>query len=72
MLLPRVLAIAAIALLLLGLVYAGYVNELLKGAVAPWHRGTLLIGFIIGVGAVSRLLTNLALKRRKRIGREQS
>jgi len=72
MLLPRLLAIAAVAVILLGLAYAGYVNELLKGAIAPWHRGALLVGFIIGVGAVSRLLANLAVRRRATIGREQS
>jgi hypothetical protein len=72
MLLPRMLTIAAVALLLLGLVYAGYVNELLKGAIAPWHRGVLVVGFIIGAGAVSRELTTVALKRRKRVGRDES
>ena len=58
---PRALTVAAIAVLLIGLFYVGYVNELLKGAISPWHRGALLIGFIIGVGAVSRHLSGLAV-----------
>ncbi|OYW45813.1 MAG: hypothetical protein B7Z08_11535 [Sphingomonadales bacterium 32-68-7] len=45
------------------LAYAGYVNELLKDAVAPWHRGILLMGFIIGAGATSRHLAKIADQR---------
>jgi len=45
------------------LVYAGYANELLKGAVSAPHRATLIIGFILGAGAVSRWIVEQDYKR---------
>lgn len=45
------------------LVYVGYANELLKGAVSDLHRAILLIGFIVGAGAVSRWIMEQDYKR---------
>lgn len=50
-------------LLLIGLYYAGYVNQLLKGAIADVHRGVLVIGFIVGVAAAASYL-GVALAKR--------
>lgn len=45
------------------LLYAGYANELLKGAVSGVHRAILIIGFILGAGAVSRWIMEQDYKR---------
>ena len=50
-------------LLLIGLYYAGYVNELLKGKIPDMHRGTLVIGFIVGIAAASSYLSVALAKR---------
>jgi len=52
------------------LVYAGYANELLKGAVSGLHRLILIVGFIAGAGAASRWIMKQDYKRNiKRIKR---
>ena len=52
------------------LVYAGYANEMLKGAVSGLHRVILIVGFIGGTGAVSRWIMEQDYKRNiKRIKR---
>lgn len=51
------------ALFLAACAYVGYANELLKAAVAPSHRVVLIIGFILGAGAVSRWILTLNIKR---------
>jgi hypothetical protein len=56
----KLIAASAWILFLGALVYVGYVNELLKGALAPWHRAAIMIGFIVGAGAVSRYIANIA------------
>ena len=66
------MAAAAVALFLGALIYVGYVNELLKGAISPWHRAVIIIGFIIGAGAASRYVATLSdrrLARRRRARR---
>jgi hypothetical protein len=45
------------------LIYAGYANELLKDAVSAPHRTVLIIGFIVGAGAVSRWIMEQDYKR---------
>jgi 4-hydroxybenzoate polyprenyltransferase len=45
------------------LAYAGYASELLKGAVSESHRAILIIGFILGAGAVSRWIMEQDYKR---------
>jgi hypothetical protein len=58
------LALALAGAVFLGAcVYVGYANELLKGLVPPWHRVTLLVGFLLGAGAVSRWIMVLDLRR---------
>lgn len=59
----RIVSALTFGLLLVGLFYAGYVNELLKGAIPGRHRGVLIIGFIVGVGAASSYL-GVALAKR--------
>jgi hypothetical protein len=69
---PRLIAAFAVAAFLGACFYVGYINEQLKAAVAPWHRAALMVGFILGAGAVSRHLLELAKKRsahRNRVGR---
>jgi hypothetical protein len=56
---------------LVGMLYAGYLNGLLKGEIASFHRGALLIGFVVGVGFISAyvmrsLATHLSDRLRKR------
>ena len=51
----RIATAAAFGLLLPALFYVGYVNELLKGVIAPWHRAVILIGFIVGAWAASAI-----------------
>ncbi|MBT2134843.1 hypothetical protein KK137_10900 [Croceibacterium sp. LX-88] len=65
---PRIIAAAAAALFILACFYVGYINELLKGSLSPWHRAIVLIGFIIGAGAASRYVANLASNRLARGG----
>ena len=43
--------------------YVGYANELLKGAISPWHRAILMMGFLVGAGAVSRWIVVRDIKR---------
>jgi len=59
----RLIAASAVAVFLGACAYVGYINEQLKVAIAPWHRGVLMVGFIIGAGAVSRYLLEVATKR---------
>ncbi len=49
----KVVYAATFGLLLIGFFYAGYANQLLKGAVPDLHRGLIVIGFIVGVSAGS-------------------
>jgi hypothetical protein len=37
-----------------GLVYAGYLNQILKGQVEGHHRLVLILGFMVGVYASAR------------------
>ena len=60
---PRIIAAVAMASFFGALFYVGYVNELLKGAIAPWHRAVIMIGFIIGAGAASRYVAQWAGSR---------
>jgi len=48
---------------LASLAYAGYASELLKGAVSEPDRAVLIIGFILGAGAVSRWIMEQDYKR---------
>lgn len=43
-------------LFLLGLLFAGYANERVKSALTDLDRVILLVGFIVGVGAIVRWL----------------
>ena len=43
--------------------YVGYANELLKEAVSPLHRVILIIGFLLGAGALSRWIMTHDIKR---------
>lgn len=54
--LSRIAGAAEFALFLAACTYVGYVNEVLKGAVAPWHRAVIMIGFLIGAGTASRFV----------------
>jgi hypothetical protein len=65
---PRLIAVAAIALFLAACAYVGYVSELLKGTIAEPHRAIVMIGFLIGAGAISRWLTDYATKLVERKG----
>lgn len=61
------------AVFLAACLYVGYANELLKEAVSPWHRVTLLVGFLLGAGAVSRWIMILDVQRNmKRIRRARA
>ncbi len=60
---PRLIALASIAVFLLACGYVGYVNEQLKGAIGHIHRAAILSGFLIGAAACSRYLSVQALKR---------
>ena len=51
------------ALLLVGLLYAGFVNQLLMGTIPNLHRGILIIGFIAGVAAASSYVGVYVAKR---------
>jgi hypothetical protein len=62
----RLIAAAAIMLFLVACLYVGYVNELLKGAVATPHRIVLLAGFLIGAASSARFL--MAVANRKLAG----
>jgi hypothetical protein len=56
-----------------GVFYAGYANELLKDLISPWDRVSLLCGFLLGAGAVSRWIMALDLRRNlKRIKRARA
>lgn len=44
-----VIKIVTFALLVSGLFYAGYANELLKVTISPVDRGIIIIGFIYGI-----------------------
>lgn len=69
--LPRLIAVAGLAVLFGGLIYVGYINEQLKGAIAGPHRLILLCGFLVGVSATARWIMEAALKlleKRKRSG----
>ena len=48
------------AAFLAALAYAGYVNELLKGAVSDFNRALLLVGFVVGAYGSSRALLSWA------------
>jgi hypothetical protein len=50
----------ATAAFLAALAYAGYINELLKGAVSDFNRALLVIGFVIGAYGSSRALLSWA------------
>lgn len=61
------------AVFLVACLYVGYANEVLKNLVPPWHRVTLLIGFMLGAGAVSRWIMAFDLQRNlKRIRRARA
>ncbi|MDP3907757.1 hypothetical protein [Novosphingobium sp.] len=49
------------------LAYAGYANELLKGAVSAPHRAILITGFILGASAVTRWMMEQDYKRNIRL-----
>ncbi len=54
------------AVFLAALGYAGYANELLKDSVSAVHRVVLIVGFIVGAGAVSRWIMVVDIKRNMR------
>jgi hypothetical protein len=60
---PRLRAMAAVAVFLIACAYAGYVNGLLKGAIADLHRGAIVSGFIVGAGMICKYLSLLGIKR---------
>lgn len=63
----------SVAVFLGALVYAGYANELLKDAVSAVHRVVLMVGIIVGAGAVSRWIMEVDIKRNtRRIKRARS
>ena len=51
--------------------YVGYVNELLKGSIADFHRAALLVGFIIGAAAASKYLSLTAMKSYRKLAQER-
>ena len=59
----RITVVFASAAFLAGCAYAGYVNELLKGVIAPVHRFLVISGFIIGTGTLSRWIIGAETKR---------
>ena len=68
---PRLITLAAIALFLFACAYVGYINEQLKGAVADPHRAIVMIGFIIGAGAISKHLSLVAMKSYRKVARQR-
>ncbi len=60
--LPTLIAVLSFASFLLACFYVGYINEQLRGAIAPGHRLTVMIGFLLGAFAISRCLNQLAVK----------
>ena len=55
----RVLRVlVCLLVLLIGLAFAGYANELVNPVLTTLDRVVLLIGYIIGDGAVTRWLAN--------------
>tara|TARA_R110000868_G_scaffold212221_1_gene462196 strand:- start:971 stop:1117 length:147 start_codon:yes stop_codon:yes gene_type:complete len=43
--------------------FVGYTNEGLKGQIAEIDRALLMIGFVVGAGAISRWIINFANSR---------
>lgn len=61
------------ALFLAACAYVGYANEILKNAVSSVDRAILMMGFLLGAGAVSRWIMVLDIKRNmRRIKRARS
>ena len=63
MLQTRLTLALAGALFLAACVYVSHANELLKEAVSPLHRVILIVGFVLGAGAVSRWIMVFDIKR---------
>ena len=68
---PRLIALAAIAVFLIACAYVGYINEQLKGAIGDGHRAAMMIGFIVAAAATSRHLSLLAMKSYRKAARER-
>lgn len=51
------------AVFIAGCAYVGFVGEMLKDALPATHRVVLSIGFILGVGALSRWMMELDIGR---------
>ena len=71
LIIPRLIALAAVALFLTACAYVGYINEQLKGAIGDAHRATVMIGFIIGAAAASKYLSLLAMKSYRKVAQER-
>ena len=68
---PRLIALAAIAVFLTACAYVGYINEHLKDVIADVHRAAILIGFLVGAAATAKYLSLQAMKSYRRAARER-
>lgn len=68
---PRLIALAAIAVFLIAVGYVGYIGEQLKGGIGDAHRAIVMIGFIIGAAAASKYLSLRAMKSYRKVARER-
>ena len=53
----------AFIVFLLAMAFVGYINEGLKGQIAEIDRAVLMVGFVVGAGAISRWIVNFANSR---------
>ena len=67
----RLAALGAIAVILIAFAYVGYINEQMKGAVGDVHRAIVLIGFLAGAAALSQYLCFVAMKSYRKAARER-
>ncbi|MEE4205589.1 MAG: hypothetical protein V2I39_04830 [Erythrobacter sp.] len=58
----RLRAVLAVLAFLIACLFAGFANEQVKQSLTSFDRVVLLIGFIIGAGAVSRWIASGSLR----------